>query len=284
MIGRRAVIGLSLLSALVFCAFAAQSASAVTTSENTTAVTCVEEPKKLGDFEDEHCDNTNIGKGGFTHAAIKNGVVTEIHGTNEKVTNETKDSEPAELKGTVALVKTEIICSEVTADPKGSTFENSEPKVGKHTVKGVALVTYKKCTVLKPAKCTVQETIEAEATVHGVEGLEGPKGEKNAMGLEFIGKGEKEKFTSITFKGAECALKEKTFNVEGKVYATNGTGTEAAQENKHTGATLVFTPKFKMQELKFGGATAEFNSIMTVRMAEVTPEKTEPPISLTTTP
>ena len=94
--------------------------------------------------------------------------------------------------------------------------------------------------------------------------MEGPKGEKNAMGLEFVGSGEKELFTEVEFLGALCPLGDKSeFPINGRVVATNGPTTESAQENKHTGATLVFTPKFKMQTLKLGPSNAEFSTIVT---------------------
>jgi hypothetical protein len=55
MIGRRAVVSLSLLSALLFSAFAAQSASA-TKATNTTTFTCVKGTPGTEQFEDAHCD------------------------------------------------------------------------------------------------------------------------------------------------------------------------------------------------------------------------------------
>ncbi len=69
MIGRRAVIGLSLLSALLVCAFAAQSASAIVTkhSLNTTMVTCAKVPDGKQQFAEPHCDTDALGKGNFAH-------------------------------------------------------------------------------------------------------------------------------------------------------------------------------------------------------------------------
>jgi hypothetical protein len=57
MYGRRAVVGLSLLCALVFCAFAAPSAQAL---KGTTITTC----KQVGSgatFQDEHCTKQTMG-------------------------------------------------------------------------------------------------------------------------------------------------------------------------------------------------------------------------------
>jgi len=253
MIGHRTALGLSLLSALLLCAFAAQSASAVTTSFNTTAFTC-----RLGfddgDFKDAHCDITGTaGKEKYRHEVIPLDSTIEITATNQNVTRETTKSEPAVLKSTIAGVKTEIECSTVKNVGKNSWVHNTQALFEKnHTFTGTVETEYSSCFVKKPEKCTIKEPILAKATVHGVEGLEGPKGEKNAMGLEFIGEGAEETLTEITYQGEKCALKGLTFPVKGKMYATNGPTTESAQANKESGATLVFTPQFKMQELKIG--------------------------------
>ena len=108
MTGRRAVIGLSLLGALLVCAFAAQSASAnvATTSKRITAVTCVK-GGGLKDFSKTHCDpgdTVEAGKGEFGHVAI-NGETKEVDATNEKVTSETKESEPAVLRAKSTWLK-----------------------------------------------------------------------------------------------------------------------------------------------------------------------------------
>lgn len=269
MIGRRTVIGLSLLSMLVFSAFAAQSASAAV-SDNTTMYTCVQTGE--GDFEDAHCDNAgpNAGEEEYEHIDIPAGETTEIEATNEKVTNSTKDSEPAVLKGTVGLTKTEVTCTVVKNKTSESLSHNIDDNNGeKHTLTGVAVVEYTKCTVNKPAKCTVKEPIVVKAEVKGVDKL--GAGE-NEMGLQFKGQGA-EPFTSITFEGAECALKGKTINVTGSAVGTGG----VAQGKDHTGATLAFSPANGMQELLFGAAVAEFTSIVTVTMA-----KGGAPISTTT--
>jgi hypothetical protein len=279
MIQPRVVAGLSLLCALLFCAFTAQTASAAK-AINTTAVTCVPEPNKKGDFTDEHCDTASPEKiGGFTHAAIENGKTTEVELTNEKVTEATKKSEPAVLKGTVALVKTEIECA--TAKGKG-TFTNQEPILGQHTGSGSGSTEMSKCTVKAPTKCSVKEPILVEVTGTPVEGLTGPKEEKNAMGGEVVGKGEKETFTSIEFQGTECALKNKIFIVQGSAIVTSGPTTESNQTGKSTGATAVYTPKFSMQKLTFGASPAEFSLITTVRRAPIE-GKVQNPISATTT-
>ncbi len=284
MIGRRAVIGLSLLSALLFCAFAAQSASAmvVPPSTNTTAHTCVKaNPVKTGHFEDEHCDKTHPKKEGeWTHSLIKIGETTTIDGTNEKVTNSTKDKEVATLKGTIGLAKVDIQCNVVKNNTKNSWIRNAEPKATEHTFEGTIETEFTDCEVKELLKCDVTEPIVSKALVHGADKFEGPKGEPNAMGIEFVGEGPEEEFATVQFTNLgleKCSLHEKKFVVKGRVVGTNGPTTESAQNGKETGATLVFTPKFKMQTLKLGPNAAEFSTIVTPQMPS------GGPIALTTT-
>jgi hypothetical protein len=280
MIGRRAIVGLSLLSALLFCAFAAQSAFAVK-SVNTTAYTCVSTggETKL-DFKDEHCDEKvpqTTGK--FEHLQIPLNTTTEIAATNQKVTNETKDSEPATLKGKViGGGKVHIVCTEVKNDATKSFLHNVETEKN-HTLTGEIRVEYSKCEVKELLKCVVKEPIIAEANVVGTEGLGAGK---NEMGLNFVGKGEKETFTEIEFKNKEkeaCGINGKTFPVKGSAIGTCGPTTESPQTNKQCGATLVFTPKNEMEKLTLGTESAEFTSIVTPTMAGAGGK----PISLTTT-
>ncbi len=263
MIGRRSVIGLSLLSALLFSAFAAQSAFAIKPihSLNTTMVTCA---PVAGGFSDAHCDGGPAG--GFAHVAVAPKTTTKVAGTNAAVTESTKKSEPAVLKGTIALSKVTIECATVKNNAATSTLTNTEPAQGQHTVSGFAETEFSTCNVKELTKCVVAEPIVSKANVTGVEGMEGPKGEKNAMGGLFVGSGAEETFATVEFKnkGAEaCSLNLKTFPVKGSVVATNGPTTESAQEGKSAGATLVFTPKFKMQTLKLGPNAAEFSTIVT---------------------
>jgi hypothetical protein len=270
MIGCRTTLGLSLLTALLFCGFAAQSASAsLKVSNNTTMFTC----NALGgslDFADDHC-NEKVSEGLWGHTLIPLNTTTDIKPSNEKVTESTKKSEPAVLKGTVALVKVTIECTTVENNALGESFiHNAEPEAKKHSLSGVAKVIYRNCTAKPPEKCTVAEPIAAEATVEAVEGLEGPKGEKNAMGLQFIGKGSEETFAAIEFKGESCALKNLSVKVKGRVIGTSGPSTESGQENKASGSTIVFTPKFSMQELKVGNQLAEFTSIITPKFSNPT--------------
>jgi hypothetical protein len=260
MIGRRSVIGLALLSALAVSAFAAQTASAVEAT-NTTAFTCVKGSGAL-DFADAHCDqNVGAGKGEYGHVAIEK--ETSGEATNEKVTNSTKDSEPAVLKSKVAGAKITIECAVVKGEGTGANKEIEK----RHTGSGKGSTKFSSCNVKELTKCVVAEPIVASVTGVPLEGLIGPKEEKNAMGGEVKGTGAEETFTEIEFKnkGAEaCAVNAKKFPVKGSATVTSGPTTESSQAGKSTGATAVYTPKFKMQNLKLGVETAEFSLITTV--------------------
>lgn len=261
MFGRRAVLGLSLLCALLLCAFAAQSASAAT-ANNTTTYTCLDTGDlKIGDFTDAHCDVTGIpGKEKYKHEKIPLLTVTNVTTTNKNVTNSTKDSEPFVMKSKIGLSSVEITCSSAEAEPENSEIENVESAELPHWFRGRVRHRFGGCTVNKPAKCTVKEPIESNATLEAVEKLGAGA---NEMGVELKGSGAEETLAEITFEGAECSLKAKTFKVKGSLIETSGPTTESPQTNKESGATVVITPKNNMQKVKLGVETAELSVILT---------------------
>jgi hypothetical protein len=286
MIGRRSAVGLSLLSALLFCAFAAQSAFAqkvgvkeVVKSTNTTAFTCVKGGGSL-DFKDAHCDEkVEAKKGEFGHVAIANGTQTKLEVTNEKTKNNTAESTPATLKGTLAGTEIHIECKKVKSVEANSFIENSETE-GKHTVSGKVEVEFTECVTKKPAApCEVEEPIVTTATFQGVEGVRSP-GNTGEMGVEFKGAGAEETFAVLRFKpeSPKCAVGTPTeFRVKGSVIAT---GTPApTKANKHSGATSVYIPhkekataaqlEEEMQTLSIGGNKEQFFvGTFTTNMAE----------------
>ncbi len=268
MIGRRAVIGLSLLSALLLCALAAQSASAAL-SKNTTAVTCAKDFTKTGDYKDAHCDEKVVTPktGDFALGNVPE-VETKMEGSNEGVTESTKKSEPAVIRGVVPGAETEITCEKIAVP---SFIGNTQPGPKEHVVGGIGKIEFSKCKVLKPnpGVCKVNEPIVFQPTIKGVDGLKGPKGEENAMGIEFVGAGAEETFGEVTYgPEAGCTVKNVKAKVQGSMVATSGPTTESAQNNQNSGATEVFTPKFEMQKLKLAEKAAELEMILTLRMAE----------------
>src|ERR1043166_1431764 len=157
MIGRRTISSFALLSALLFCALAAQSASAAP-AKNTTAFTCVKTTKALGLFQEAHCDKSGPKVEG-EYAHIEFAGSTEVTATNNAVTDSTKKTESAVLNSKVGLTATEITCTIVENEPKNSVIKNEEPAAGQHAVSGTVRTLFKTCTVNKPEKCKVAEPI-----------------------------------------------------------------------------------------------------------------------------
>ncbi len=244
----------SLLSALLICAFAAQSASAAV-AVNTTTVTCVKGKGDL-DFLDEHCDEkVEKGKGSFGHEAIAGGTKTTVSVTNAGTQNGTKEAAPTIIKGTVFGVKHEITCQ--TTSGEGS-LTNSEPVVKQHKVTGTVTINYTSCTVNKPAGfgCEVKQPITLKSNVEGVEGLGAGK---NEMGLEFK-PAAGETFEEITIANCVFAGTSKITGI------AIGTGTPKPTE-KHGGATYVFTNAMTKETLKWAGNSVEISGSTTVTMS-----------------
>lgn len=249
---RRTAVGISLICALVFCAVAAQGASAAE-GKNTTAFTCVEGGGER-DFSDAHCDNNvGAGKGTFGHVVLPLNEKTSISITNEKTKNETKEAASTVLKGTIVGIKSEIVCKTVSGT---GSLTNEEPSSKVHRVKGIVEAKFTSCTAPKPALgCKVKEPIAVSSNVEGVEGL---GTEKNQMGLEFKPTGEH--FASVTLEGCLIAG---TYNTDGTAIAT-GTPSNTA---KWSGATSVFTAAMTKETLKLAGNAAEVESTTTVSKA-----------------
>lgn len=248
----RTAISAALICALAFCAIAAQSASAAE-GKNTTAFTCVE-GGGANDFSDAHCDNSvTPGTGKFGHVVLPLNEKVTIAISNEKTKNETKEAASTVLKGTIAGLKSEIICKTVSGS---GSLTNEEPTSKVHRVKGLVEAKFTSCTAPKPAfGCKVKEPISVSSNVEGVEGLGAGK---NEMGLEFKPTGEH--FASVTLEGCFIAG---TFNTDGTAIAT-GTPSNTA---KWSGATSVFTAAMTKETLKLAGNPAEVESTTTVTKA-----------------
>lgn len=245
---RKGTVGLALICALVFCALAAQGASAAE-GKNTTAFECVKGGGSK-DFSDAHCDNNvGAGKGEYGHVVLpKEKVALTI--SNEKTKNETKEAASTVLKGTIFGLKSEIVCKTVSGT---GSLTNEEPSAGAHRVKGTVEAKFSSCTAVKPALgCKVKEPITVASSVEGVEGLGAGK---NEMGLEFKPTGEH--FATVTLEGCLAAG---TYNTDGTAIAT-GTPSNTA---KWSGATSVFTAAMTKETLKLAGNAAEVESTTTV--------------------
>ena len=90
--GRKAIVGLCMLSALLISAFAAQSAMAV---NGTTAVTCKEVAVNTGHFKGAHCKPTDAGTGtgaNWDHVPFEG--KTPIKVTNETTGGAVSNADP----------------------------------------------------------------------------------------------------------------------------------------------------------------------------------------------
>jgi uncharacterized alpha/beta hydrolase family protein len=264
MTGRRAVVGLTLLCALLLSALAAQSASA---TKGTTAFAC-SSGAGVKDFSDAHCDK-GTAEGSFGHIEVEPGLEVAIEITNAKTKTETKETTPAVLKGTLAGISSEITCTTVSGTGKSTNKEVAEVMQNEGT--GLA-IKYTGCTVNKPAGCKVKEPIEQTGSSITVENLGAGKTE---MGVEY--KPKEKTFAAVTFEGAECALKGKTFSLEGTMVATGSRGDSEATTSG--GGTQIFTNSMTKETLKFGGNAAEFSATLTISRKQ---EGEEGPLSLTT--
>jgi len=247
---RRATAGLSLLSALVLCAFAAPPASAA----GTTAVTCVETKAKEGDFTDAHCGTqVKVGEGLFAHAPIESNKETQISLSNEKTLSATTAAQPLVFGGTLFGVKIKFSCSVVSGT---GALVNEEPKEKVMQAAGDAVIEATNCVMSEPAKCSVKEPFVWDTHFKTYEnGLE--------MGLEFTPKNGKV-FGFWEMQGSECALKGKSTAIEGSFKGTLGGTTEGK------GATIGLT-EASTANLKWGEKSYTLTGSMTPRMKEGNP-------------
>jgi len=276
MTGRRAIIVLLALSALVFCAFAAPNAMAL---KGTTAFTCkpVKKPgPEAKGFTDEHCTKEAGGElVSFIHEEITPALPTGLTVTNNETTT---TNVTAKFKSELGGMEFEL---------EAPTFKSC---IGTWLAnQGVAMfVGGKYCgeftgvKVTKPAKCSVEKnTVELEKTGFWITEVKVNKEGKEEMWAEFrppIPEPEENVFTEFKFEGAECALKGKTVEVTG-----TARGNPTTKATPLDGATLKFTTGDTGKTLKVGAAKAEFSGTFTPRMSEEAAGEELNPITLTTT-
>jgi hypothetical protein len=264
MIGRRTIVGLSLLCALVFCAFAASSAQAL---QGTTAFTCVPVTAGTGDFTDAHCKNG--AKGDFKAEEVT-AANTETVGTNEKTKGPTTEPTPVKLESTFnGVTKVVIECQKATTT--GTSF-NNEVAAGEHMlVKGLVVFTYSECTMPKPVNKGGAEACQVNKKVFLLGGEIITEVEEKAMYVNFRESGKE--LGSITIENkSECPpeLTKAPLSVKGTAAADGDT------------ATLTFPSLVTTSSVKLGGSAATLSSSITVRRKEQA-GKEQPPIFFKTT-
>jgi hypothetical protein len=261
MIGRRAVIGLSLLCALVFSAIAAPGAMAET--KTATAFTCVPAEGGAG-FSKEHCREADAVSSGakFKHAEIPPGEWTATHASNEKTAEETKASTNGVVTATVGGLKATITCKKITVTGEIENFE--DPVTKAMDIKGRKGVIHASECVLSGALATIEGCkVENETIITN-----------ELDGTSLVGTMEAESsppggvFATIRLTGC----KTKSLNETG----LSVTGTMKGIGDGATGETTVASSS----GLKVAGQSASLTSKVTVRMTNGT--TLENPISGTT--
>jgi hypothetical protein len=216
MTGRRITAGLSLLCALVFCAFSASSASAA----GTTAFECVKNGGAM-DFSDADCASfVGAGEGEFGHVALTPKTSIKVIST----------SASAKLMGTVAGITTTLSATGFTS--KNAKIENTEAG-GAMVVKGTGEGEITGVTVTEgPAGCKV---VGSTLKVLSTEGI------SKEMEVEF--KPTSGAFKEFTFTGCTNSGLNVTYKCIGSANAIIN------------GANLNFT-EASTSSLKFAGHSA----------------------------
>jgi hypothetical protein len=250
MIGRKSAVGMALLCALVFSAFAASSASAV---NGRTAFTCVKTEGGAG-FKDAHCKEAVASGATFKHAEIAENKTTDTHITNEKTNATTSAAEPGVLKATFLGVENEVSCAKVFGHSKITNKKNAS---GEHYIHGEkTTLHYTECEVKKPAGCVIpNKTLLVEGVTGSTEGQNGAASIvfKPEVGNVFI---------TITYEKCTNIFLNGKHPVEGSVTA------------KLNGATIEFDHNeiTASKTLTFGGSAAGLQGKVTISQAEKTAE------------
>lgn len=269
MTAHRAIVGLSLLCALAFCAFAVPSAFAAT--NGTTAVTCVKDANKKGDYVDAHCDTTGtLGASEFKHEVLAANPTKEFVGDNEKTKNETKEREGIVWFVTLQSLNFEIICTIVHSE---GTLENKLDAEEHKIVGSGIIVIYEVCTAKNTAQnckwtsspgaangTIVTNTLKSES----VEGTPTMTQKFSPNAGKEIGRIEVKECATIP--GISYPING-TFSAElaGQMAAGGGNGASA-------GATLkVVQPDNAGSPLEVGGKKAGLLQIETLTMKEGNP-------------
>jgi hypothetical protein len=275
MSGRRAIVGLCMLCALVFSAVAAQGAQAAT--EGTTAFTCIN--TGTGTLWGEHCLGSNPGHGetqGWKHVVSPQGEVTHATLTNEKTGLGTVGAVSPELTVTVGGVMVKLVATEV----HGTGHLHNVLSGEEHSVVGSGTITFSHVTVAEPEHCKVEgvtapggaEMVTTTALTATTAG--------QGMGLKFSPEtGESLTELTIANNGGTCAAAQANVNIVGTV--------KGVPDNP--GATTTFNAETMITEgtLHFGGKhgpAAGLGGKITITAGKEPITEPTHPISATTPP
>jgi hypothetical protein len=233
MIGRKSVVALAILCALVLSAVSVASASA------TEAVECSSSASTIDKFG-AHCLAVPEGKtANFGHVKLSAGSHA-ITGTNANTASETTTAAVSVLAGTLSGVVTELQCTGLSGT---GTLENTGTQA-----KGTGTLEYTGCTVAKPAGkgCVVNGGKVTTSELAGESEGAGTLAFKPASGTTFA---------TITIASCSVTALNNPFPVTGSV---KGTVTGATTTTTEAGVTTQNT-------LKFGGNKAGLEGALTIK-------------------
>ncbi|MGV1050488.1 MAG: hypothetical protein ACOYD4_18410 [Solirubrobacterales bacterium] len=153
--GRRAIVGLCMLCALLLSAIAAQGASA---ANGITAFTC-SSSASVKDFKTEHCVPGETGTA-FGHVAITEGETTHITLSSAKTNAATNGPTATTFKSTVAGSPIELVSENI--DCKGGMRNLKDGVTSEHYIEVHALTCTYSEVKEKNLGCTVTGLPEAE--------------------------------------------------------------------------------------------------------------------------
>lgn len=275
MTGRKAIIGLCMLSALAFSAFAVQSASAAT--KGTTVFTCKKKAVKGGaGFSKAHCKTADAvaSEAEYEHVAVAENTTTEVTGTTEDTEGKPTVSK---LKSVQAGVEEELqsglahILPEFEVSPgvfqKSWVTNTKDATTGEHYFAGEAWVRYTEVTVTKPAgKGCVVNT--GQVTTNKLKFT--TKGQGDFVKFEPTAG---EVFAEFTIEGCTVAALNGLYQAKGSV------------KSKADGATLTLTHAEVTEQgtLILRGQKAGFESTTTVKATDkAAGDVVDTPLSQTT--
>jgi hypothetical protein len=275
MTGRRAVVALSLLCALVAGALAAPNAMAL---KGTTANTCRPENNPQATtkgFEDEHCTKKLEGtKVKFVQAELEFEKTTQITATNN-VTGGQNSTPRLEFKAEGEVV--EIRAGAFTTCAEKTTVRNSLFAKQQMVAGGEFCGEFTTLEVAQPSNtCKVKGGKIALTAGVSWQSLVAEVGKEEEMSVGFLAPASE---TFATFDLEKCPNKalDKTYTVKGKTVFAN-----IGKPGTIDGATLSFQTGPTGEALQIGGVPAHFDATLTARMT-AEPEKETNPITLETT-
>lgn len=279
MTGRRAIIGLSLLCALVFCASAAPSAMAL---KGTTLFTCIKATGGGAGFSDEHCTKSVASGASYEMKEIKDHESTAPTVTN----NETSDKDiPTKLLFTYNGTQIELEAKTFLSCAAGAEVEGLTVLEEWMVIRGEGCGTYSNVVVNKAKNCVIKGGTVTLNTVTG-NGNVGipPGGKEELMFLEWTVPGH-EAFASFTLEKCENGELNKAYAVFASK-AVNVVPSNMGTEGTVDGPTIKFTTTGTEKYLVVvaGGkeVTAKFEGTFTIRMKPEGGKETNPIVFATT--